>query len=196
MKKIFYLALIAMCFSCGETAPSLTEEAGITELKKVAEENFGADTEIYKLDFSATEHLENNLGSLTINYIKDGIDYSRNYNNYNGTFKLEDEKEASKAFQTEFFLKSKQGKIKIKDIDFNLILKKYNEALKLIPEEFEGFSLYTWKFEVNNKNEVTSSFSIEGTKKGESTHAEGRNIVTNYYEFEFKTNKDGTLETK
>ena len=86
--------------------------------------------------------------------------------------------------------------MKVKDLDFEKIITKYNEACALIPTEYHNFTLYSWKYEMSSKNELTADFTIEGTKKGEGTTTEGRNIVTTYYEFKFEMDKNGELNIK
>ncbi len=69
----------------------------------------------------------------------------------------------------------------------------YQQAIKLIPAEFENFSVYMYTFEPGTAKAMTSHFTIEGTKKGEKTEQKGRKITTNYYEFEFDVDAAGKL---
>lgn len=171
----------------------LNDAEGLKAIKTNLETQFGAETEVYSLTLSATDHLTSEFGDSRIQYLDNGVDFSRLY--YPTLPQpLGDAKRSSDSFQKEFFLKKKQGKIKIKDFDFDLIKKTFDEAVKLIPEDYVSFSLYEWSFNVDNDNKVSADFSIEGTKKGEGTSLEGRNVVTNYYEFEFKIDEDGKID--
>jgi hypothetical protein len=169
----------------------------LQDLKQLVTKQFGADKEVYGLDLQSEDHLTSEFGSATIKYLDNGVDYSQGYYTIMGEGKeLEKPKMAGKSFQKKFFLKNKQGKVKLKDLNFDQILTKYDEATALIPAEFENFELVSWDFEVNNQNKVTAEFKIEGTKKGERSERRGRQQVTNYYEFAFKMNEKGEVKIK
>lgn len=193
MKKLITIfGIAAVLTSCGGGSDTinLNNPESNVKIQELANKNFGEGKEIYALTLETKDHLTSELKSIDIDYLEDGIDYNRNYNlaNEEGK-KLEEPKKANDNFQTKFFLKNKQGKIKLKDLDFTIIHTKYNEALMMIPEgEYEKFTLHSWEYIVNNSGEITAEFVIEGTKVGEGTSVEGRNIVTNYYEFPFVMN--------
>lgn len=77
------------------------------------------------------------------------------------------------------------------ELDFSLMTGQYQEALAMIPEEYENHQLYSFIFNVDNDDEVTTVFTIEATLKGEDTEQEGRMEVTNYYEFDFNGDAAG-----
>ena len=186
--------------SCGDIlsgGDQLNDSEGLKTIKSLLENQFGAETEVYSLDLSSTDHLTSEFGLATISYLDKGVDYSRSYMTYLGPGKeLQEAEAASESFQKEFFLKKKQGKIKLNEFDFDQILVKFNEATAMISSEYDTFTLYSWDYEVNNDGGISADFTIEGTKKGEGTSLEGRNIVTNYYEFQFEMNEDGEVVPK
>lgn len=181
----------------GGAEMALNNGEHLQDLKKLLEKQFGANKELYGLNIGSEDHLTSEFGTATIKYLNQGVDYSQGYYIAMGEGKeLQVPKMASKSFQKKFFLKNKQGKVKLKDLNFDQILTKYDEATALIPAEFENFELREWNFEVNNQNKVAANFKIEGTKKGEKSERRGRQQVTNYYEFSFKMNDKGEITIK
>ena len=198
MKKTIITLLAGatlLLFSCGESTKNNMNDAKELEgIKALLIENFGEDREIYQLDLDATDHLTSELGTARIDYLDNGVIYSRMYvaDLVTGE-KLQEPKKATDGIQSDFFTKKLQGKVKIKDLDFNLIATKYKEACALIPSDYENAILYSWYYKVNNDNEITADFALEATLKGEGTSVEGRNIVTTYYEFIFSMDKEGNI---
>ena len=189
--------LLTSCGDVFEGGWNINNSEGIKELKTEFLENFDGEKEVNEFAITAKDHMTSEFGKAKIKYLTDGVAYEQSYkDNINSGKTLEDEAKISNAFQTDFFIKQMKGKVKIKDLDFASIATKFNEACTTIPAEFENFTLYNWTFEANKKDEITSSFTIEASKKGEGTSVQGRNIVTNYYEFNFGVNKEGELEIK
>ncbi len=186
--------LLTSCEGVFEGGYNMNNAEGLKELKTEFTENFGADKEVYNFSMTASDHMTSEFGSAKIKYLEDGLSFSRDYN---GTLevgkRIKEPVKANEAFQKDFFLKKNQGKLKVKDLDFSFIVTKFNEACALISSEYHDFTLYSWSYEVSNDNAVSSDFTIEGTKKGESTQIEGRNVVTNYYEFKFQVDKEGKI---
>jgi predicted small secreted protein len=164
---------------------------GVQAIKKRLEGKFGADKEVYRLSINASEHLSTDLGLVFINYLQEGKDMDQTYLVYPGD-KLEEPKPSN--VQGEFFLKDKKGKAAIKSFNFDQIPGHVTAAKAMIPVEYENFALNTWDFRVNNSNKVTSSFTIEVTKKGEGSTQKGRMIETKYYEFKFEVDENGKLK--
>lgn len=192
------LAILMTLFlvACGEKNGGLEiNNAGkLPNVKQLIENSFGAEKEVFELNIEAEEHLTSTFESASVKYLEGGKQYAHSYNKIMGEGKeLQAPKMASAAFQKEFFLKKCQGKVKVKDFDYGMISTKYEEAIKMIPAEYGNFELHSWQFTVNNKNEVSAKFVIEGTKKSEGKSLQGRNIVTNYYEFPFKMDSKGKL---
>ncbi len=198
IKKVLILFVgIVILSSCGTNATDLNKPESFTKIKELALSKFGGDKEIYKFSIQTKDHLTSEVSYLNISYLEDKLDYGQMYFlSLNGKEKLEEPEKARDSFQKKFFLKNKQGKVKIKDLDFSIIEAKYDEGIGMISNEYESFTLHSWTYNVNNKGEITADFTIEGRKKGESTSMQGRNIVTNYYEFPFKMNVDKSIEAK
>lgn len=196
MKKTFFYLLMAASItltSCGGgKATNLNTPEGVKSVKQLVIEQFGGDTEVYSMLLSAEEDLSSDVGSIVIRYLKDDVIYSRQYMDFSAIpAKLNDEKK--ERIQGKTFTKNKQGKVKISDLNFDMITNNFNKAVELIGSEYEDFQLNSFMFSVNNKNEVSADFEIQATKAGEGTSMEGRNIVTNFYEFEFDVNEEGEL---
>jgi hypothetical protein len=211
MKKIMYTAAIiasTVLSSCGGGVNNIDIPEGSDDIKALAEEKFGAEKEVYSFSISAKDHLTSEFGNMSIGYAEDEKKYYQYYHVLYGKGKLDEPKEVggnvSKRVQK--LLKkhgsnfseeaSKNKQVKIKDIDFDMIIKKYEEAIPLIDPDYQGFALYSWKYKVDNEGKISAEFTIEGTKKGEGTSMEGRNIVTNYYDFPFEMDAEGTLSFK
>lgn len=152
-------------------------------------DKFGGDREIYGFMLMTTDHLTSELMMASVNYEKEGQAYSQSY--LLTTEILNDEKKSA-------FKNRSDKQIKVSDIDIDLISQKYAESVKLIDEqgEMEDYTLHEWTSKMNKKGKLESSFSVEATKKGEGIDVEGRNLVTNYYEFKFEVDGDGNLEVK
>lgn len=192
MKKIAItlIGLTILLASCGNGNTNvLNTTEGINSIKTMVNENFG-DKEVYQLNLMAYPELSSDLGSIIVNYLDNGVDYSQMYSTQIPDKPLQDAKESST--QSEFFLKNKQGKKKVSEFDFSAIESNYQEAIKMI-EGYENFQLYNWVFNVDNDNHVTSSFTVHATLVGEDSERSGRMEITNYYEFNFEVDKDGNL---
>ena len=212
MNTIKYQSLLSICTllsiiflaSCGGVerivggdGPEISNQEGLAKVKKLIEESFGPEKEVFSLSIGTKDHLTSEFGSASVGYLDNGLQYSHDYNVVFGDGQeLQEPKMASKSFQKPFFLKKLQGKVKVKDFNYDQLLNKYQEAINMIPQEFESFELHEWKYEVNNQNKITAKFVIEGTKKGEKTSLQGRQMVTNYYQFSFKMDESGKLSLK
>ncbi|HAS44094.1 MAG TPA: hypothetical protein DCS93_26690 [Microscillaceae bacterium] len=201
----FLLISIVFMNACGQIEEALDDGGleinnpeAMAELRQLVEQKFSPEKEVFELKIYAKDHLSNDLERISIGYLDQGLQYSQNYYVELGleSNKLEDPKAASKSFQRPFFLKKLQGKVKIKDFKLEDIPGKFEEAIQLIPQEYEGFVLNDWEFKVNNQNEITAEFLVEGTKKGEGSSRQGRTIVTSYYQFKFKMDNTGKLTLK
>ncbi len=192
MKKInlILVSVLSMAlFSCGGGLPDLNEKDGVAQVKDIAEDQFGGDREIYSLMLATKDHLTSDLMMIHVGYTKDDKNYSQSYLVEQEI--LDDEKSNS-------FKNNGGHQIKISDIDFDQITTKYNEAVKLLDEqgEMEDYTLHNWTYRMNRNGKLESTFTVEATKKGESAGLQGRNIVTNYYEFNFEVDENGELVVK
>ena len=192
MKKLIYSACLTIAValtSCGSFGgDKLNSKEGLSSIKTKLTEGFGADKNVSSLTLMSGEHLSSDIMTSIINYIDNGETYSQTYATTlgEGNEFLDAEKSSRQA-------DADQKTVALKDVDFDQILVKYNEAVTLIPEEFEGFHLYDWTYSVAEGG-MEANFPIEGIKKGEGTDLEGGQIVTNYYEFDFKMNASGEIE--
>ncbi|WP_109851646.1 hypothetical protein [Aquimarina sp. AU58] len=193
-KQLVFILIISIVTSCGGggiTGYDINDQDDLKSIKSLVEENFGADKEIYRLSLNAKEHLTSKMGFISIDYLDNGVNYSQTYMEIQGADNLVEPKKGS---QSDFFLKNAQGKVKIKDLNFDLIFEKFEEATKTIPEEFGDFELNRWSFDIDNDNNISAEFTIEAIKKGEGTSLENGQILTNYYEFPFTIDSENNLK--
>ncbi|WP_310028830.1 hypothetical protein [Flavobacterium arsenatis] len=165
----------------------------MSKIKTKVVETFGADKKVYSLSIDADDHLSLDWGSCTIDYLESGKDFSQRFST-TPSEKLAEPK--ADAIQNELMQKNKQGSVAIKDLKFDLINAKFNEAMKLVPAEYESLYLHSFTFNVDNDNKVTAYFTIEGKKKGESAEIQGKRISINYYEFKFKMDENEKISIK
>lgn len=168
----------------------MSKEEGIRAIKEKVVKAFGADKKVYSCHIVAKDHMNETFGMASVHYLENGKDMSQN-------LLTEPEEKVSPAqpasIQSEFMLKNKQGAAALKDLDFSWILAKVKEAEAMIPKEYENFNLNRWTFEVDNDNKVKADFTVEASKKGESSQQKGRMIVSNYYEFGFSMDEQGKV---
>ncbi len=190
----FILAIVFSVFlmSCGNT-PDMNEQEGISEVEKIVKSKFGEDMEINMLMISSKSELNSDFFSIYVDYLKDEVDYERQY--IHSTETLSEEKKDAIQSKTTAFVNGMPKQVKISELDFSLINKKYKEAIALLEaESLQDFHLQDWFFSVNKKGKVESSFTIHATKAGDSPSLNGRRITSNYYEVSFTVKEDGTLE--
>ncbi|WBU89032.1 hypothetical protein [Cellulophaga omnivescoria] len=193
---ILITLLITSCSSDKDTIKISTLE-GLQAAKQLAITNFGADFEVYDFELYSKGDLDSDLGRITIKYLKDGKLYQRVYNTTttNNKASLDDEKLLSDAFQKSFFVKNSQGKIKISDIDIDTMFANINKGVVIIKKEMEidNYQVRKYKIKADTKtNKISSDFEIHFTEPNNET-IEGRNIVTNFYELEFKGDENNNI---
>ncbi len=172
----------------------LNTTEGVERIKHILTRSFGPEKEVYALQLVSDSHLSSNLGYVEVFFLEDGVAYSQMYQSNLGTRnELQEPKAREEALQKEFYLKRKQGKLRVADFDYHQIVSKYREALDMIPEGYEHFFLRNWKYMVKNNGQVWAFFTIEGTKEGEEPSMQERGIITNYYEFRFSMTGDGAV---
>lgn len=196
---ILVMLLITSCSSDKDTIRISTLE-GLQAAKQLAITSFGADLEVYRFELYSKEDLNSDLGSITIKYLKDGKLFSRRYTTKTNYVEatLEDEKLLNDAFQKKIHIKNTQGKLKISDLDVDAMFSNVNKGVVLIEEEMEidNYQVREYYVEADSKtNKVSSDFEIHVTEPNNET-IEGRNIVTNFYEVEFKADENGEITIK
>ena len=149
----------------------------------------GEDKKVCGLQLTAADHLSNKVQTVTMSFLQGGKLLEQEFTDG----KLDSAKELASVYQTDSWLKNKQGSIGLKDLDFEKIAAHYAEAIKMIPEGYSGQSMNNYSFIADNKNNLQTEFLIEGTKNGEAKKTTRSTITTNYYEFKFKNGNDGKL---
>ncbi|WP_299781213.1 hypothetical protein [uncultured Formosa sp.] len=188
--KTFLAVLVLTLSSCGADAlvpKNLDNADDISKIKATVEEKLGADKMVNKLILRADDYLSSQFERAQITYIRDGKEYSQDY-----FLKVVNDPKKS-IIQRNLH----DGAIKISEFNFEQIPPSFNKAVEIIKsetDEYHDFVMYEWEFVVDKNNKVTSTFTLNGTKKSEGSHMEGKSIVTNYYEFEFTFDKDGNLQ--
>ncbi len=191
MKKPFLFLLVGiatMFTSCEKINPNnLNTPEGVTNVKNLVSEKFGTDLSVVNLMLSASEDLSSDIGLVNVYYTKDGKTYKRTYMDYPSVDPVLEDEEESK------FHKDAKGSVKLADLDFGMLTKYFGEATKMIGDKYEGFQMSSWTFDISDDNKTSANFKIQATEVGEGTSMEGRNIVTNFYEFEFEVDEEGNL---
>jgi len=189
--NIITLFLISIFFfSCSSSTDGLdvTNSTDINTIKELMVDKFD-NMEVNQVIISTEDELSNNFGSLNVAYIKDGKLKNKLYNQLvPGDNKMQPARDG-----LQIFLEDKQGKIKLSDFDFDMVASKFKEASKLIDGNYENHALYNFTFHVKNDNSVTARFQINATEKGENPETNGDIEITNYYEFDFEMDANGTL---
>lgn len=193
LKISLLLSLILFVACGGKDAINLSTAEGINEMKKVILEKFDPEKEVYELSISTIDDLKSELGIITAYYLEGETMLDDNYSLFGPEPTFETEKGS---IQGKTFIRNKKGKVKIKDFDYESINKKFNEGIALIGEEYHGFVLSDFSFNVDNDNKVTCDMKIEATMKGEGSSLKGKTIVTNFYEFAFEIDENGKVEPK
>ncbi|WP_179376049.1 hypothetical protein [Winogradskyella wichelsiae] len=190
--KTFLAVSVLTLSSCGMDSlvpKNLNDADDIAEIKATVEEKLGADKMVNKLTLRADDYLSSQFERAQITYMRDGKEYSQDY-----FLKVVNDPKKS-MFQRNLH----DGAIKISEFNFEQVPASFNKAVEMIKaetDEYHDFEMYEWEFVVDKNNEITSTFTLNGTKKSEGSHMEGKSIVTNYYEFKFTSDKDGNLQLK
>lgn len=174
----------------GESIYDLDKAGEIDEVKKEIIEKVG-DILVYKIDMTSQEELETYINDISVVTSDEAAEGTLNRK----LFKLNDEGEVSNTpIEEEFFvgLFKKNEPKKISEIDFAVIEKNFEAAKKLIPSKYIDYALnaYVIDFEDNKR---ADTFTINTLMEGENNHLEGNNLVSNYYEFNFEVDENGTV---
>lgn len=184
------IVLTSLLISCGDILKTteLTDKEGITTIKKIITDNYNGVKQFTKIEVCADDHLTNTFGKIYVDYFDDKISKIVEQNYINKV--LEDPKPKMDVFQ------KNKNFFAVSDINLDAIPDYYTKAVAMIMKEapeYDGHKLHNVKYEKRDgKVEVT--FMIEATKKSESSRKQGRQIITNYYEFPFKVNAKGEIE--
>jgi len=199
--SIVTLLLTVLLTSCSESKLVISSNEELKKVKELTIDQFGADLEVYKLSLSSNEELSNYLGQLEVAYFKqDGEKYSNQYSvNVIGNqpnLRGEEMHKSISKFKSKFDKPESYGKVKVKDIDFNRVIKDIDTALKEI-KDIGNWYIEKYTFNVSpDNNSITSSFVLQVTPSEGATNLEGKRIVTNYYEYTCEIDSKGKLTWK
>jgi len=187
--KTLVCVLFATLISCGKKGTNkmvLNTKEGVSEIKKIIEDNFELEKEIYTLSFSNKSRDLNEVEQISIQFIKDGKISLWFYTTLmDKLFKPEPTKNSS----TRKMLKLKS--FKVEDI-----LLYFNKAIVLVEKEtkeFENYRLEGFDMSVDEKSgKIIHSFSLLADKTTKSTSFYGKRIGnSNVFKFSFRTDKEG-----
>lgn len=194
-KKITATLSLVLFFglsSCEKAASiyDLDQSGEIEEVKKEIIEAAG-DLMTFQLTLRSQTELETALGNIEIVTNEGAAEGTLNRNTYDligttppGVAVIDSE------FSVRVF--SKNEPKKISELDFTLIEKNIAEAKAQIPSEFIDHSIYEYIIDFE-ENKRADTFTINCLKEGESDHMEGRDMVTNFYEFLFELDENGAV---
>ena len=165
---------------------------GVEDIQSIVMDDFGADRSVHTLRVMADDHLSNNLGFVQSVSIDGDTERTKTYAiDVNGMSRVTDEEKTLSAGMLK--LAQQKGSLTLGEIDYTLMHKQYEEAVAMLPEEFENPYLNQFTFNVDRNNQLTTDLTIEATKVGEDSEMEGLREVINYYEFNFEGEADGTV---
>lgn len=182
-------------FSCGnkENIYDIDKPGEILEVqKRIIEE--GGDLLAYEISINSQSELNTALDRINVVTNENATEGTLNRNSFQIIGSGEPK---TSVIDNNFFVKNykKNDPKKISEIDFSIIEKYIENAKSQIPTEFIKHSIYSYEIEFKN-NKRSDEFKINCLKEGESDHVEGRDIVTNYYQFNFEINKNGEVILK
>ena len=196
--SIFLLGLTS-CEQLGLTAPKMDSADAVQRVITTYKEHVdAANYKPIQVKWYEIDKLSNDLCYLNIDYVgkEDNKLYTQSFK-IGGDNQNAGEMELSK-FRTHVkFDFEKEKEVTLEDINAEIIIKQIENAKSQIPEEYRFKSLSDYEIQGDSrKQELKATFTIRVTMKGEGTTTQGRQIITNYYEFDFVGNPDGTATMK
>ncbi|MFT5819069.1 MAG: hypothetical protein ACI8ZM_000291 [Crocinitomix sp.] len=191
--KIFFsIGILLGLTACGnqESIYDLDKPGEIAEVKKEIITTAG-DVLAYEIRLTSQTELETSIDAVSIITSDDASEGTLNRKDFQLT--QEDEPSVS-VIDSEFSVRvyKKNDPKKISDIDFSVIEKNIETAKNLISSEYVDHSLYEYQIEFEDNNRA-DTFILNCLLEGENDHMEGRDIITNYYEFEFEMDENGEV---
>lgn len=197
MSKVFKslcCVLLLILSSCGNGASDsieLSTEKGITEIKKIVENQFGLDKDAYSLTISNKSLNSIEVEQVTIMLLEDGKSSMWFYSTL-----------MNKLFKPESGVKEtdKTKTLKLKDFKIDGILENFKKAIVLIEKETKEFNNYRLEGsysmivdqETGKINESFNLFADKISTKENSFY--GKRIEdSNVFKFSFKTDENGAL---
>ena len=206
IKKLNYFILLlslTLITSCSDDSKiSIITNEGLVKLEQLTIEQFGGETEVYSFSIYSEEDLSAHLGSMTIEYFKEDREiYANTYNaiTYGEEPNLtgEEKREQITKFRPKWKTPEGNGKIKIKDIDFGHIIPNILTAKEILGDNVANVYIKYYDIKVEAEtNALIANFKLQYTPEENATTLEGRNIVTNYQEADFKVDVNGEVILK
>lgn len=194
MKMITFLSagMFFALASCegAESIYDLDKAGEIEEIKKEIIAEVG-DIPVYEVAMSSTDELETSLTNVSIVTNHEATEETLNKTE----FQFTGEGAASTSvIDREFSVRvyKKSDPVLLSEIDFSVIEKNIETAKGQIPSEYVDHAVYSYTIQFDD-NKRSDTFTINCLEEGESDHMEGRDIVTNYYEFIFDIDENGTV---
>lgn len=186
------IGIVLSVASCGspETIYDLDQAGEIEEIKKELIAAAG-DIMAYEITLSSSEELTTSLGNVEVVTNEAAAEGTLNRNSY----QLIDPVGSSvELIDREFSVRvyKKNDPKKLSEIDFSLVEKNIATAKAQIPPEYVDHSIYSYRIEFDD-NKRADTFTINCVKEGESDYMEGREMITNYYEFPFEMDENGEV---
>ncbi len=195
INTLFISGITLSLASCGglggESIYDLDKPGEALEIQKEIIEKVG-DLVTYEVNMTSQGELETSLDWVTVASENDETTVLETTCQLIGSGETSSEIEDNEFFAENYM---KGGSKKLSEIDFDLVQKNFEAGKKLIPAEYVDHSLYSYTIEFD-EGKRADTFIINTLLKDESDHIEGGDIVTNYYEFLFTMEEDGSLSVE
>ncbi|MCD7973913.1 MAG: hypothetical protein LUG18_14850 [Candidatus Azobacteroides sp.] len=186
-------SVLVLMSSCSQIfPPDIDSDEALDEVINALNE---VDKDTYKIKYAKVtekEKLSSEFGMLYISLQDmEGKEYSQNifYNMPTDGGEIKED-----------LIQSKKKK-DVKPLDIDAInkenIRKYIEEAKgMIPEGYSFKSMGGIEFNSDKEGNLIYKLTLNATEDGNSTKVQGRNIVTEYYEFTYDVDKDGNVTMK
>ena len=192
--KSLCCVLLLVLSSCGKGTSGtivLSTKEGVSEIKKIVEDQFGLDKDAYSLTISNKSLNSIEIEQVTVMLAEKGKSSMWFYSTL-----------MNKLFKPESGVKETDNTkaVKLKDFNVDNILANYNKAIVLIEKETKEFNNYRLEGsysmivdqETGKINESFNLFADKISTKENSFY--GKRIEdSNVFKFSFKTDENGTL---
>lgn len=193
IKSLCFVLLLVLS-SCGKGTSGtivLSTKEGVSEIKKIVEDQFGLDKDAYSLTISNKSLNSIEVEQVTVMLAEKGKSSMWFYSTL-----------MNKLFKPESGVKETDNTkaVKLKDFNVDNILANYNKAIVLIEKETKEFNNYRLEGsysmivdqETGKINESFNLFADKISTKENSFY--GKRIEdSNVFKFSFKTDENGTL---
>ncbi|ADY30050.1 hypothetical protein [Cellulophaga lytica] len=192
--KSLCCVLLLVLSSCGKGASGtivLSTKEGVSEIKKIVEDQFGLDKDAYSLTISNKSLNSIEVEQVTVMLAEKGKSSMWFYSTL-----------MNKLFKPESGVKETDNTkaVKLKDFNVDNILANYNKAIVLIEKETKEFNNYrlegSYSMIVDQKTgKINESFNLFADKISTKENSfYGKRIEdSNVFKFSFKTDENGAL---